>query len=59
VEDAGGDSLKALQLLLHLEDRLGQRLSTDVLAADMTPSGLCAAIERGLGELPKHRFFVS
>jgi len=53
VEDAGGDSLKALQLLLHIEDTLGQRLSTDVLSVGMTPSSLSAAIERGIADLPE------
>jgi phthiocerol/phenolphthiocerol synthesis type-I polyketide synthase D len=52
-EVAGGDSLKALQLLLHIEDALGRRLSTEVLSAGMTPSGLSAAIERGIGALPE------
>ena len=50
-EDAGGDSLKALQLLLHLEDTLGQRLSTDVLSVGMTPSSLSTAIERWIADL--------
>jgi thioesterase domain-containing protein len=52
-EDAGGDSLKALQMLLHIEDMLGQHLSTDVLSTGMTPSALCAAIERFIGESPE------
>ena len=52
-EDAGGDSLKALRLLLHLEEMLGRHLSTDVLARDMTPSSLCAAIERRIEGAPE------
>jgi thioesterase domain-containing protein len=52
-EMAGGDSLKALKLLLHIEEALGRRLSTEVLSAGMTPSGLSAAIERGIGALPE------
>jgi amino acid adenylation domain-containing protein len=49
-EEAGGDSLKALQMLLQIEDDLGARLSTDVLSEGMTPSTLWAAIERLLSD---------
>jgi acyl-coenzyme A synthetase/AMP-(fatty) acid ligase/thioesterase domain-containing protein len=52
-EEAGGDSLKALQMLLQIEERLGLRLSTDVLSQGMTPSVLCAAIERLIGGSPE------
>jgi acyl-coenzyme A synthetase/AMP-(fatty) acid ligase/thioesterase domain-containing protein len=50
-EDAGGDSLKALQMLLHIEEDLGRYLSTEVLSAGMTPSILCTAIERLIGDV--------
>ena len=40
-------------MLLQIEERLGQRLSTEVLSTDMTPSTLCAAIARLIGGLPE------
>jgi thioesterase domain-containing protein len=49
-EEAGGDSLRALELLLLLEESLGRRLSTEMLSAGTTPSGLCAAVERRISE---------
>ncbi len=39
-EDAGGDSLKLLQLVLALETRLGHRLPLDLVTGDMYPDDL-------------------
>jgi non-ribosomal peptide synthetase component F/thioesterase domain-containing protein len=52
-EDAGGDSLKALHMLLQIEEDLNLRLSTDVLSEGMTPSTLGAAIERFIDAAPR------
>ncbi len=38
-------------MLLQIEDSLGLRLSTDVLSTGMTPSVLCRAIERLIGDV--------
>jgi acyl-coenzyme A synthetase/AMP-(fatty) acid ligase/thioesterase domain-containing protein len=52
-EDAGGDSLRALQMLLQIEEDLGLRLSTDVLSVGMTASTLCAAIAQFIDQAPQ------
>ena len=52
-EDAGGDSLKMLQMLLQIEDSLGRQLPADVLAPGMTAGALSAAIERLIGGSPE------
>jgi amino acid adenylation domain-containing protein len=46
--EAGGDSLKAMQLWFHLEEVLGRRLPLDALDDQATPSELIAAIERDI-----------
>lgn len=43
-DDAGGDSLKALQLWFQLERDLGQKLPLDVLHENATPRSLVAAL---------------
>jgi len=45
-EEAGGDSLKALEFILELELRLGRPLSTSVLAPATRPSDLIARLKQ-------------
>jgi amino acid adenylation domain-containing protein len=47
-DEAGGDSLKAMQLWFHIEERLGRRLTLDALDERTTPRGLMAALATAL-----------
>lgn len=47
---AAGDSLKALQLMLHIEAALGVPAPLDLLAADTTPDLLAAALQKALAQ---------
>ncbi|RYG55502.1 MAG: hypothetical protein EON56_05545, partial [Alphaproteobacteria bacterium] len=47
--EAGIDSLKSLQLLLSLEERLGQSLSFDMITQDLTVDDLIAALSGSPG----------
>ena len=51
-EEAGGDSLKSLELLLQLEGVLGRSLPADLLSPGMTPRSLAAAVECHLAAAP-------
>jgi amino acid adenylation domain-containing protein len=48
-DEAGGDSLKAMELWFHIEERLGRRLALDALDERTTPSRLMAALAVTLG----------
>lgn len=44
--ESGGDSLKAMNLILLLEERLGFALATDILDLQTTPTNLIARLNR-------------
>jgi amino acid adenylation domain-containing protein len=48
-DEAGGDSLKALQLWFHIEEQLGRRLALDALDERTPPRRLMAALAAALG----------
>jgi amino acid adenylation domain-containing protein len=45
-DHTGGDSLKAMELWFHIEQRLGQKIALDALDGSTTPGSLTATIER-------------
>lgn len=47
-DETDGDSLKAMELWFHIEQKLGRKISMDVLHDSTTPSSLAASIERYL-----------
>lgn len=47
-DETEGDSLKAMELWFHIEQKLGRKISMDALHDGTTPSSLAAAIERYL-----------
>ena len=47
-DETGGDSLKAMQMWFRIEQKLGCKISIDVLQDDTTPHKLAADIERYL-----------
>jgi amino acid adenylation domain-containing protein len=53
LEDAGGDSLKALQLLLLLEQRLDRHVASALLAADTRPSELVDRLRQASAPVPR------
>lgn len=52
-DESGGDSLKGLQILLHLEERLGVKLSFELIEPSVTAQGLTARLASTLA--PKLR----
>lgn len=47
-DETGSDSLKAMEMWFRIEQKLGQKVSIDVLQDDTTPRKLAADIERHL-----------
>jgi fengycin family lipopeptide synthetase E len=52
---AGGDSLRALELILQLEQTLDRRVAVEALSPTSRPSELIDALERTVGEQQKRR----
>lgn len=47
-DEAGGDSLRLMQLVFHVETLLGAHLPLDALMLDMTPADMAMAVARTL-----------
>lgn len=45
-DEAGGDSLRFLILVFHMEEQLGTALPLDLFDLSMSPRAVCAAVER-------------